>query len=229
MARINLLPWREETRERRNKEFITLVAAVTLLSLLAAFATWSYFNNELSEQQNANALIEQRNAKLDTALVEIDDLEQRREDIISRMHVIQDLQGRRPVPVHVWDDIPKATPPAMYINNLKREGDTITLTGLADNPIVVSKLIRNLDASEWMSDSAVRTIQQNISAYESPTSLKRTDQDQAQGAKPRPIYPEDSYVEFVVTTQIQFGTVNQDPDLNPGQDTTAVVTSGDAS
>ena len=45
MARINLLPWREEERARRNKEFITLVVAVTLLSLLAAFATWSYFNN----------------------------------------------------------------------------------------------------------------------------------------------------------------------------------------
>ncbi|WP_264753694.1 MULTISPECIES: hypothetical protein [Psychrobacter] len=27
MARINLLPWRQEERERRNKEFITLVAA----------------------------------------------------------------------------------------------------------------------------------------------------------------------------------------------------------
>ena len=31
MARINLLPWRSEERARRNKEFLTLVAAVTLL------------------------------------------------------------------------------------------------------------------------------------------------------------------------------------------------------
>ena len=32
MARINLLPWRQEVRERRNKEFLTLVGAVLLLS-----------------------------------------------------------------------------------------------------------------------------------------------------------------------------------------------------
>ena len=57
MARINLLPWRQEERERRNKEFITLVVAVTLLALLAAFASWSYFNNELDEQLDANTLI----------------------------------------------------------------------------------------------------------------------------------------------------------------------------
>ena len=30
MARINLLPWRQEVRERKNKEFMTLIVAVLL-------------------------------------------------------------------------------------------------------------------------------------------------------------------------------------------------------
>jgi len=204
MARINLLPWRQEERARRNKEFITLVVAVTFLSLLAAFATWSYFNNELAEQLDANALIEQENARLDKALVEIDSLEQRREDIISRMQVIQDLQGRRPVPVRLWDDLAKAIPPALYLNNLKREGDVLTLTGLADNPNVVSSLIRNLDSSKWMGNSAVSNIQQNITAYQAAPVLEST--VTTPGEQPRPIYPEDSYVQFVITTKVQSET-----------------------
>ncbi len=203
MARINLLPWRAEERERRNKEFITLVVAVTLLTLLAAFATWSYFNNELEEQLDANALIEQENARLDTVLSEIDSLEQRREDIISRMQVIQDLQGRRPVPVRLWDDLAKAMPSALYLNNLKREGDVITLTGLADNPNLVSNLIRNLDSSKWMGNSAVSNIQQNISAYQAAPALNNTINT---GEQTRPVYPEDSYVQFVVTTRVQSET-----------------------
>ena len=207
MARINLLPWRQEERERRNKEFITLVVAVTLLSLLAAFATWSYFNNELDEQLDANALIEQENARLDTALSEIDSLEQRREDIISRMQVIQDLQGRRPVPVRLWDDLAKAMPPALYLNNLKREGDVLTLTGLADNPNIVSSLIRNLDSSKWMGNSAVSNIQQNISAYEAAPVLNNTVNT---GEQSRPVYPEDGYVQFVVTTKVQSETAPTD-------------------
>ena len=200
MARINLLPWRQEERDRRNKEFMTLIVAVTLLTLLAAFASWSYFNNELDEQLDANALIEQENARLDTALTEIDSLEQRREDIISRMQVIQDLQGRRPVPVRLWDDLAKAIPPALYLTNLKREGDVLTLTGLADNPNIVSSLIRNLDSSKWMGNSAVSNIQQNISAYETAPALNTTT---TTGEQPRPVYPEDSYVQFVVTTNVQ--------------------------
>ncbi|MGO2672200.1 MAG: PilN domain-containing protein [Psychrobacter celer] len=207
MARINLLPWRAEERERRNKEFITLVVAVTLLTLLAAFATWSYFNNELEEQLDANALIEQENARLDTVLSDIDSLEQRREDIISRMQVIQDLQGRRPVPVRLWDDLAKAMPSALYLNNLKREGDVITLTGLADNPNVVSNLIRNLDSSKWMGNSAVSNIQQNISAYQAAPALNNTVNT---GEQTRPVYPEDSYVQFVVTTRVQSETATPD-------------------
>ena len=207
MARINLLPWRAEERERRNKEFITLVVAVTLLTLLAAFATWSYFNNELEEQLDANALIEQENARLDTVLSEIDSLEQRREEIISRMQVIQDLQGRRPVPVRLWDDLAKAMPSALYLNNLKREGDVITLTGLADNPNVVSNLIRNLDSSKWMGNSAVSNIQQNISAYQAAPALNNTVNT---GEQTRPVYPEDSYVQFVVTTKVQSETATPD-------------------
>lgn len=213
MARINLLPWRQEERERSNKEFITLVVALTLLALLSAFATWSYFNNELDEQRDANALVEQENARLDSVLTEIDSLEQRREDIISRMQVIQDLQGRRPVPVHLWDDIAKAIPPALYLNNLKREGDLLTLTGLADNPNVVSSLIRNLDTSTWMGNSAVRNIQQNITAYQPAPALNET---VTTGEQPRPIYPEDSYVQFVITTQVQTETTNPDDSAESG-------------
>ena len=34
MARINLLPWRQEERARRNKDFMTLIVAVTLLTAI---------------------------------------------------------------------------------------------------------------------------------------------------------------------------------------------------
>ena len=50
MAKINLLPWRQELREQRNREFMTLVVAVLFLSLLGAFAAWSYYKNTLENQ-----------------------------------------------------------------------------------------------------------------------------------------------------------------------------------
>lgn len=200
MARINLLPWRQEVRERKNREFLTLVGAVLLLSLLGAFAAWSYFNNTLESQRMANEKIKQENARLDKDLKEIETLEQQRDDIIARMKVIQDLQGRRPIPVRVWDDIARLIPAQMYLTNMKREEDLITFTGQADNPNVISTFMRNLDGSQWLEKSAVVSIQQpNAVAYQNPTAPAKP---QA-GSDPRPEYPEDKYVTFVVTTNIK--------------------------
>ena len=185
MARINLLPWREEARERKNKEFITQVVLILLLSAAVALAVWYYFDNQLTEQQRANDLVSQENQRLDGVLTEIETLEQRREDIISRMKVIQDLQGTRPIPVRVWDDMARAMPEALYLTSLKREGNLITLNGRADNPNVVSNLIRNLDNSNWMTASAVRSITKDIP--NNPAEI---------------ITPEQQYVTFEVTTTV---------------------------
>lgn len=185
MARINLLPWREEARERKNKEFITQVVLIFLLSAAVALAVWYYFDKQLTEQQRANDLVSQENQRLDGVLTEIETLEQRREDIISRMKVIQDLQGTRPIPVRVWDDLARAMPEALYLTSLKREGDLITLNGRADNPNVVSSLIRNLDNSNWMTASAVRSITKDIP--NNPAEI---------------ITPEQQYVTFEVTTTV---------------------------
>lgn len=212
MARINLLPWRQAERERKNREFMTLLVGVLLLSLLTAFAGWSYFNSTLASQKQANEKIKQENTKLDAALKEIESLEQQRNDMLAQMKVIQDLQGRRPIPVRVWDDIARMIPAQLYLTNIKREGDVITFMGRADNANVVSEFIRNLDGSQWLENSAVKSITQpNAVAYQDPnkpqagvpTALPATTNTPNGTTKPsRPLYPEDNYVDFTITTNI---------------------------
>ena len=40
MAKINLLPWRDELREQRKKQFITVCIAFALMAITAVLATW---------------------------------------------------------------------------------------------------------------------------------------------------------------------------------------------
>lgn len=202
MARINLLPWRQEERLRRNKEFNAMAAAGAVVAALITLLVMAYLGNELSNQQEANKKIETENQRLDKVNEEIKDLEAKRDEMVSRMKVIQDLQGRRSVPVRVWDDIARAVPANMYLVSIKREGDTLTINGFADNNNVVSQLVRKLDESPWLSGSRIPQIKTKLQAYEN--TLANAGNKNASGKEAeRGILPEDNYVEFTVTTTIK--------------------------
>lgn len=200
MARINLLPWRKEERERKNKEFNTLIAGTLVLAAICGFIAYSILNGALNSQNDANKHIQDANAQLDVALKSIEELEAQREQMLSQMKVIQDLQGRRSIPVRVWDDLARAIPSAMYLVSIKREADLITITGQASNANVVAGLVRNLNASQWLDGSAVVSIKSKVQAYQEATTTQTATNP---NEPPRPVYPEDSYVEFVVTTKVQ--------------------------
>ena len=118
------------------------------------------------------------------------------------MKVIQDLQGRRPVPVRIWDDIARIIPAQMYLTSMKREADTITFTGQADNPNVISTFIRSLDGTQWLEKSAVVSIQQpNAVAYQAPTTAPAAGNISASSTSAT--LPEANYVTFVVTTMVK--------------------------
>lgn len=210
MARINLLPWRQEERLRKNQEFNVMAAAAAVLAALVALLALTYLNNQLSDQQSANEMISNENKRIEGVLEDIKALEAQRDEMVSRMKIVQDLQGRRSVPVRIWDDIARAVPNNMYLVGIKREGDTITLSGFAANNSVVSQLVRNLDASPWLGSSLIPQIKTNVQAYSVGGDGQRTG-----GESTRGILPEDDYVEFTVTTQVK-----ADADTKPEEETT---------
>ncbi len=196
MARINLLPWREKERERRNKEFVIQMVVVTAIALICAALIWSFYNRQYASQQEANALITQANTALDRDLKEIEDLESRQNEIIARMKVIEDLQGTRPIPVHVLDSLTRSIPANLYLTELERKDNILTIKGKADNPNTVTDLVRNIDSSGWMENSKV------VSIVNSGTATQSTNPDEY--VEPS---PEDSYIFFEMNTNIVFPEV----------------------
>ena len=59
MAHINLLPWREELRKKKQQEFVTLLVLTALLGGLLVFAGHILVNNWISGQQAKNDYLQQ--------------------------------------------------------------------------------------------------------------------------------------------------------------------------
>lgn len=200
MANINLLPWRAEERERRNREFVLQMLIVALLSMLLAFLGWTYFNSQLESQNEANEIVKQANTALDRNLEEIDELEKKRQDIVSRMEVIQKLQGTRPIPVHVFDSLVRKMPNNMFLTEISLIDKQLTLDGKADSPNTVSTLLRNLDSTRWLDSSAVKSIKTSAETYETETQLERKEDGTVVSIKP--VAPEADYITFKVTSNL---------------------------
>ncbi len=149
MARINLLPWREQLREERRKQFLVILGGIFVLSCGAVFLGDQYLSGEIARQEARNAFIQQNIAKLDVRIKEISELKTRRQQLLARMKIIQDLQGNRPVIGHVFDQLVRTLPDGVYFRELKMQGDTLSISGEAESNNRVSNLMRNLDASDW--------------------------------------------------------------------------------
>ena len=149
MARINLVPWRDELREQRKKQFITVCIAVALLAIAAVLATWFYLDQKLNDQEQANQLVVSTNQNLDTQLKSLDGLQERRNTVIERMKLIQGLEGQRPVTVRLVDELVRIMPTTVYVTKFTRAGDKFTIEGKAESPNAVAELLRGLEASPW--------------------------------------------------------------------------------
>lgn len=158
MANINLLPWREQLREQRKKEFgIALVLTVVAAGLIL-FGVDRYFNASIKSQTEVNAYLRDQIRMLDLKIVEIRNLQEQKEALTARMAVIQELQGNRPVIVRLFDELVRTLPEGVYYNSVTRTNDNIAIEGVAESNSRISALMRDLDASDWFANPDLRQV-----------------------------------------------------------------------
>ena len=150
MAKINLLPWREELRKQRLQEFAIVLGMVVVAAVIVAFFWKLSAENAVDDQVRRNTFIEQQIALMEENIKEIDELQRRRDGLIERMNVIQSLQGNRPVIVHVFDQLVSTLPDGVYYTSVAQKGDKFEISGVAESNNRVSNLMRSLDSSPWL-------------------------------------------------------------------------------
>jgi type IV pilus assembly protein PilN len=158
MAKINLLPWRQELKKQRQQEFIAINAAVALSAAAIIMFFHILLSSQLSDQEERKAYIQSEIATLDGQIKQIDELQARKDELLARMKVIQDLQGRRPVIVRVFDELARAVPNKVYLVSIVRKDDLFMIEGYAESNTQVSSFLRNMNASAWFKNPVLSTV-----------------------------------------------------------------------
>ena len=158
MARINLLPWRDELRRKREKNFYIAAGIAVALMIGVIYGIDVKLQQDIDYQEGRNKFLMDQTRLLDKKLKSIRDLDEKKQNMIARMEIITQLQASRPEVVHLFDELVRTIPEGVYYKEIIQEGKSISVSGVAQSNAFVSKLIRNLNASDWLDGADLEEI-----------------------------------------------------------------------
>ena len=148
LTRINLLPYREEIKQRKQQQFKILMLGAFAVGLGLAAATYLGIDSAISNQEGRNNFLQTEIDRLDRELGEIDKLQQEKEAFLAKKLKVEELQEKRYQAAYILDSLNTLTPDNTYLTALEAESPTsykISGHAISDNKIAV--MMRSLPST----------------------------------------------------------------------------------
>lgn len=148
LTRINLLPYREEIKQRKQQQFKILMLGAFAVGLGLAAATYLSIDSAISNQEGRNNFLQTEIDRLDGELGEIDKLQQEKEAFLAKKLKVEELQEKRYQAAYILDSLNTLTPDNTYLTALEAESPTsykISGHAISDNKIAV--MMRSLPST----------------------------------------------------------------------------------
>ena len=170
MARINLLPWREEARRERQRQFLYSLLGTLVLGAILVLLVSLFFDQRISFQESRNQRIQQEINVLQRRIVRIAELERTRNRLLSRKQIIESLQASRSLTVELLDKLAKTIPVGITLTNVRQQGNNLTLLGSSQSNARVSAYLQSLEDMDLFIGPEL----QFVRASENPASRTET-------------------------------------------------------
>ena len=170
MARINLLPWREEARRERQRQFLYSLMGTLVLGAILVLIVGLFFDQQISYQEARNQQIQIEINRLQQRINRIAELEKTRNRLLSRKQVIESLQASRSLTVELLDKLAKTIPVGVTLVTVRQQGKNLTLQGTSQSNARVSAYLQSLENM----DLFVRPELQYVRASKNPSSRTET-------------------------------------------------------
>ena len=162
MARINLLPWREELRKEKQKEFGVLMVAFAIVAVIAVGIIHYYYSQRIDVQGIRNQYLNSQIAVLDKRITEIKKLKKDKNRLEKRIRAIERLQRNRPLIVHIFDTLVDALPQGVSLTRISQRKNSFRISGEAESNARVSSFMQNLEASKWLKKPKLDVIKTKV-------------------------------------------------------------------
>lgn len=158
MMQINLLPWREQARRVRKIRFVTALAVSAFAPLIFVLVIHMYLGRMANEQQDVNDVLQAAISQEQSILNEMSSKEEETQSIDIQLKFIINLYNESYHAVRVLKELVSLVPSDIFIAQIKRNGDTVTLSGMANSENDVTQLMHSISESPYFDQPALISI-----------------------------------------------------------------------
>jgi type IV pilus assembly protein PilN len=176
MAKINLLPWREELRKKRQQDFITAIGAGVVVTCILFGLVYLHIESLKEYQTARNTKLEEEIKIVDGKIKEIKDIEEKKNKLIEKIELIQNLQESRPKIVHLFDELRKVTPKGVYLTSLVQKGGDLTVVGKSESNSMISEYMDAIEQSKYLTAPKLKIVKEASNTM-SGSQTKNQDND----------------------------------------------------
>lgn len=158
MAYINLLPWREAREKAQEREYFTILAAVSLSAFAIVFIVSQFYQARIDGQNKRNDFLKNEIKILDIRISKIKQLNVKKEALANRIKVVEQLQRSRNVGTKVLDELAKVVPTGVYLTHIDKQHNMIQLKGKTESNNHLANMIRNIQESSLFAEAELESI-----------------------------------------------------------------------
>ena len=161
MAFINLLPWREEAEKAKERQYFTILTVVAVVAFAIVFIISQFYQMRVDGQNTRNQFLNNEIQILDSRIVKIRNLNEKKKELQKRTGVVEQLQRSRNVGTQVFDEIAKIVPNGVYLTSLEKQGNSINIIGKSESNNHLANMIREIERSLLFTDAILESITTN--------------------------------------------------------------------
>ncbi|MDX1394846.1 MAG: PilN domain-containing protein [Gemmatimonadota bacterium] len=174
MIEVNLLPESQKSRSKKSKRAAgagggglaeaikvknpwntALTVACIVVPAIGGYMWWSQ-RSTAGELETRLDVATADSARLAELRLVSDSLNERRSRISERVALVEELDRNRFVWPHLLDEISRAVPQLAWLSGLRQTSPLpsvgVQIQGIAANPLAITEFVRNLEASEYVTD-----------------------------------------------------------------------------
>jgi type IV pilus assembly protein PilN len=174
MAHVNLLPWREEQRQKDKKQYLGSLIFIALIVFLAFWLLGEFIEKQIRNQEFRNNYLTQEISILDAQIARIRDIKTTKSAISQRMALIEQLQVSRNVSPIIFDELARIVPNGVSFEKMSRNGNRIELVGVSESNNRLSSFMRNLQASEVFTNGELSSLKADAASLNAVSNFKLT-------------------------------------------------------